>query len=169
MSLSALWRQNLMNIRQSKHLFLAGGRICHAIHPGQQCEPAYTGLSCTIVPAPWQPLNKPRTSLAKIDHTAVATSRSVHDQVFVRSLDFMKSLLAFVGLLFVLPGHSSLVAGDLTEDRCTALIAELQPGKDALWRTIPWKLSVLDARAAAFKQDKPIFIWAMDGHPLGCT
>tara|TARA_Y100000385_G_C13082348_1_gene634603 strand:- start:354 stop:608 length:255 start_codon:yes stop_codon:yes gene_type:complete len=84
-------------------------------------------------------------------------------------MGFMKSFLAFAGLLFALPVHSSLVAGDLTEDRCTALIADLQPGKDALWRTIPWKLSVLEARAVALKQDKPIFIWAMDGHPLGCT
>lgn len=158
-----------MNIREVKHRFLAVGRICHAIYPGQQREPAYTSLFCRIVPAPLQPLNKPRTSLVKINDTAVATSRSVHDQVFVRSMDLMKSLLAFVGLLFAPSVHSSLVAGDLTEARCTALIAELQPGKDALWRTIPWKLSVLEARAAAFKQDKPIFIWAMDGHPLGCT
>jgi hypothetical protein len=46
---------------------------------------------------------------------------------------------------------------------------ELQPSEDAAWRTIPWKTSMLDAQAAAAKQKKPIFIWAMDGHPLGCT
>jgi len=28
---------------------------------------------------------------------------------------------------------------------------------------------VLDAQAAATREGKPIFIWAMDGHPLGCT
>jgi len=28
---------------------------------------------------------------------------------------------------------------------------------------------VLDAQAAAAREGKPIFIWAMDGHPLGCT
>ena len=28
---------------------------------------------------------------------------------------------------------------------------------------------VLEARQEAAKQKKPIFIWAMDGHPLGCT
>ncbi|MGI9468691.1 MAG: hypothetical protein ACR2OA_16355 [Rubripirellula sp.] len=81
----------------------------------------------------------------------------------------MKRLLALMGVLFLVPLNPSLVAGDLTEQRCTELIAELQPGKNALWRTIPWKLSVVEAREAAFKQDKPIFIWAMDGHPLGCT
>ncbi|OUW84110.1 MAG: hypothetical protein CBD74_04735 [Saprospirales bacterium TMED214] len=81
----------------------------------------------------------------------------------------MKRMLVVVGLLLMVPAYTRLVAGDLTEERCSTLIAELQPGNDALWRTIPWKLSVLEARAAAFKQDKPIFIWAMDGHPLGCT
>lgn len=78
----------------------------------------------------------------------------------------MNRLLVF---LFVLLFSPPLLAGELTEKRCSELIAELQPGEEAIWRTIPWKLSVLEARAEAFKQDKPIFIWAMDGHPLGCT
>ena len=81
----------------------------------------------------------------------------------------MKSMLVLVGWFLMVPAYSRLVAADLTEERCSKLLAELQQGKDALWRTIPWKLSVLDARAAAFDQDKLIFIWAMDGHPLGCT
>lgn len=46
---------------------------------------------------------------------------------------------------------------------------ELQPDPKATWRTIPWKTSVLDAQAEAARTGKPIFIWAMDGHPLGCT
>ena len=29
--------------------------------------------------------------------------------------------------------------------------------------------AVLNAQQIAAKEDKPIFIWAMDGHPLGCT
>ena len=49
------------------------------------------------------------------------------------------------------------------------LHAALQPEADAPWRTIPWRVSLLAARQEAAKQQKPIFIWAMDGHPLGCT
>jgi hypothetical protein len=60
-------------------------------------------------------------------------------------------------------------AADLTEKEFRRLHAELQPSKDALWRTVPWKTSVLDAQQIAAKQNKPLFIWAMDGHPLGCT
>jgi len=37
------------------------------------------------------------------------------------------------------------------------------------WRSIPWKTSVVEAQREAAVEGKPIFIWAMDGHPLGCT
>jgi len=73
--------------------------------------------------------------------------------------------LAVCGVLWQMP----LSAQELTEDRFLELHAELQPDNTALWRTIPWKTSVLDAQQAAAEEKKPLFIWAMDGHPLGCT
>ena len=57
----------------------------------------------------------------------------------------------------------------LSETEFERLHAELQPAEDAPWRTIPWKVSLLEAQATAAREGKPIFIWAMDGHPLGCT
>ena len=56
-----------------------------------------------------------------------------------------------------------------TEAEFRRLHERLQPASDEPWRTIPWKIALLDAQRAAVKQNKPIFIWAMDGHPLGCT
>jgi diphthamide synthase subunit DPH2 len=56
----------------------------------------------------------------------------------------------------------------LTPAEFKLLHKELQPG-DEPWRTIPWKIALLDAQRTAAKSKKPIFIWAMDGHPLGCT
>lgn len=58
---------------------------------------------------------------------------------------------------------------DLSAAEFERLHAALQPEADAPWRSIPWRVSLLDARQEAAKQKKPIFIWAMDGHPLGCT
>ncbi len=72
-------------------------------------------------------------------------------------------LWGMVPLLFV---QSALA---LTKEEFQKLHRELQPNPKATWRTIPWKTSVLDAQAAANREGKPIFIWAMDGHPLGCT
>ncbi|MEO2088671.1 MAG: hypothetical protein ABGY75_04120, partial [Gemmataceae bacterium] len=33
---------------------------------------------------------------------------------------------------------------------------------------IPWLTSIWDAREKAAKEGKPILLWEMDGHPLGC-
>ncbi|MFT5467366.1 MAG: hypothetical protein ACI8UO_002470, partial [Verrucomicrobiales bacterium] len=57
----------------------------------------------------------------------------------------------------------------LDETTFEKLHAELQPDMTEPWRQIPWKISVLDAQRIAAREGKPIFIWAMDGHPLGCT
>lgn len=58
--------------------------------------------------------------------------------------------------------------GPLTHAEFLELHKELQPA-DEPWRTIPWKIALLDAQQGAAELKKPIFIWAMDGHPLGCT
>jgi hypothetical protein len=42
------------------------------------------------------------------------------------------------------------------------------PGEDA-WAKIPWLTDLWQARQLAAKQGKPILLWEMDGHPLGCT
>jgi hypothetical protein len=34
--------------------------------------------------------------------------------------------------------------------------------------TIPWETSLWDARVKAAAAGKPILLWEMDGHPLGC-
>lgn len=44
---------------------------------------------------------------------------------------------------------------------------QLQPPKGELWRSIPWKISVQDARAQAAREKKPVLLWGQRGHPLG--
>lgn len=62
-----------------------------------------------------------------------------------------------------------LTAAELNEADFLVLHSQLQPSKNELWRTIPWKITLIDAQRIAVQEKKPIFIWAMDGHPLGCT
>lgn len=58
------------------------------------------------------------------------------------------------------PETSSLDAG----------IASVLPRPDEdRWLKIPWMLDFAAARAEANEKGKPIFLWMMDGHPLGCT
>jgi hypothetical protein len=72
----------------------------------------------------------------------------------------MKTLIA-LGLL--------LAPDALTLAEFEKLHKELVPPTGEAWRTIPWKVSLLEARETAAKERKPIFMWSMDGHPLGCT
>jgi hypothetical protein len=37
------------------------------------------------------------------------------------------------------------------------------------WTAIPWLANLWEARQRAAAQGKPILLWEMDGHPLGCT
>lgn len=79
------------------------------------------------------------------------------------------SLLLLVPILGVCIFSSALRAGELSQADFERLYKELQPAVDEPWRTIPWKIRLLDAQETAAREKKPIFIWAMDGHPLGCT
>ena len=40
---------------------------------------------------------------------------------------------------------------------------------EAGWERVPWQTSLWEARRKAAQEGKPILLWEMDGHPLGCT
>ena len=88
---------------------------------------------------------------------------------FVKEIELYKTVIALLFLLAVATTSIGARAEELTPSKYRSLLEELQPAKDALWRTIPWKINLLDAQRQAVLESKPIFIWAMDGHPLGCT
>lgn len=37
------------------------------------------------------------------------------------------------------------------------------------WTQIPWEVDLWEARRQAREMGKPILLWAMNGHPLGCV
>jgi hypothetical protein len=43
-----------------------------------------------------------------------------------------------------------------------------QPGEER-WLEVPWQLDLLEARHLAKETGRPIFLWTMNGHPMGCT
>jgi len=55
-------------------------------------------------------------------------------------------------------------------DQLTRLHALIKPdaGEDR-WDRVPWRTSLWAARQEAARLGKPILLWEMDGHPLGCT
>lgn len=40
---------------------------------------------------------------------------------------------------------------------------------ESRWRDIPWQTDLREACRLAAEQGKPIFLWTMNGNPLGCT
>ncbi len=68
------------------------------------------------------------------------------------------------------PGGQPVAEQPATAAPLSELIAPLLPSeKENKWLQIPWRTDVLAARREAARQGKPIFMWLMDGDPLGCT
>ena len=58
----------------------------------------------------------------------------------------------------------------IRQEQADKLAAIIKPAKDEdKWATIPWQIDLWQARKLAAEQGKPILLWEMDGHPLGCT
>lgn len=66
------------------------------------------------------------------------------------------------------PIPTSNAAETLDEEDFRKLHAEIRPG-DEPWTSIPWQSSLVPAQHLAVSENKPLFVWAMDGHPMGCT
>jgi hypothetical protein len=49
-------------------------------------------------------------------------------------------------------------------------VASVLPSKDEdKWLSIPWRMNLMSARKEAQESGKPMFLWIMNGHPMGCT
>lgn len=76
--------------------------------------------------------------------------------------------LVAVGVFMVWPA-SVIPTETIADDEYAALLAALpvHPGEE-LYTTVPWETSLAAARTKAWTERKPLLIWSMDGHPLGC-
>ncbi len=59
-----------------------------------------------------------------------------------------------------------LQAGPSLEGRIRSVMPQASEEK---WLTIGWRTDLGAARKEAAKTGKPLFLWIMNGHPLGCT
>ena len=80
----------------------------------------------------------------------------------------MRAAVRFV-LPLVAVASTLGVEDQLTEARARKLHEQLRPDANDVWLTIPWRIDLLEAQNLAAEEGRPLFIWAMDGHPLGCT
>lgn len=45
----------------------------------------------------------------------------------------------------------------------------LPTAEESLWQTVPWRNNLMLARKEAQHVNKPLFLWIMNGNPMGCT
>ena len=77
-------------------------------------------------------------------------------------------LLAIFGATPAPPSPPADVA-PLSRAEFERLHRELVPSSPRTWEKVGWRVDLLSAREEARRSKRPIFLWAMNGHPLGCT
>jgi cell division protein FtsN len=82
----------------------------------------------------------------------------------------MISQAVLVAMLLLPLASATRGAEALTLEQFKQVRALVKPDPDEeKWAQIPWLSSLWEARKQAAKEGKPILLWEMDGHPLGCT
>lgn len=77
--------------------------------------------------------------------------------------------LLLTGLVAIVVAVPSLAAPPLSDDNTVKLRKIIRPGVgEDPFDTIPWETDLWEARMKAAAAGKPILLWEMDGHPLGC-
>ena len=83
---------------------------------------------------------------------------------------------AIATLLFLVPGIAlcadngqPLATSTFSAENAKLRTLVLPNPSEASYRTIPWRTSILQGIVDAQKNDKPVMIYLMNGHPLGCT
>lgn len=75
----------------------------------------------------------------------------------------------FCLLAFVLLSADGL-AEELNEKTFAVLRDRIRPKTaEVCYQTVDWLPTFWDGVIVAQKEDKPILLWAMNGHPLACT
>ena len=78
--------------------------------------------------------------------------------------------LIIVGVAALWPAVTGTAAEPIPPGHFQQLHALIRPQSlEEKWTRIPWLTSLWEARTRAAAEGKPILLWEMDGHPLGCT
>ena len=83
---------------------------------------------------------------------------------------FTNIRLLAVGLVCLAIAGLTRSAEPISPEKFAQVQSLVKPaaGEDK-WAEIPWQINLWEARTQAAKDGKPILLWEMDGHPLGCT
>ena len=79
----------------------------------------------------------------------------------------MKKILLLIVLYGCKSDHQPFNLNESTYDMWQEFI---RPTKNELaWAEIPWRSTFYDGLVESEREQKPLLLWVMNGHPLGCT
>lgn len=79
-------------------------------------------------------------------------------------------MLAVLTALAMLVPQDAALPDAPTARTLAAWIAAIEPDEvEAAYRSIPWRNALAPAIVEAQQLGRPILLWTMNGHPLGCT
>lgn len=84
----------------------------------------------------------------------------------------MTSALHFVVLSIAVLLNAGVLAQqpEFNDENYAAWREHILPSESELaFLSIPWQRTFKDGIIKADQADKPVLLWAMNGHPLGCT
>lgn len=85
-------------------------------------------------------------------------------------MKLLRRRLFLLGLTWLATGLNSPAAEQIRPEQFAKVQSLIKPDQtEDEWSRIPWMTDLWEARQLAAKQGKPILLWEMDGHPLGCT
>ena len=90
----------------------------------------------------------------------------------MRPMELRTSLLGLLAFFPLFGGcaTSAPLELSLTENNYANIREQVSPKQSELaWAQIPWRPSFHAGVADAQVQGKPVLLWVMNGHPLGCT
>src|SRR5262249_39703404 len=93
--------------------------------------------------------------------TLVIMTTSKHDWIVSIGSIFWCALMVLAVATDVGAENSGSVDREIT--------ALLPAADEDVFLTIAWHTQLMQARAEAARLKRPLFLWVMNGHPLGCT
>jgi len=86
-----------------------------------------------------------------------------------RTLLIGSILLPLAGLAWLHRPLSVLAVETMSEAEFAAILKAVPPRHgEEQYAEIDWQLDLIAAKHKAALERKPLLIWSMDGHPLGC-
>jgi len=79
-------------------------------------------------------------------------------------------LRGFLGTVVLIAAVAAQQPTDLNDNTFSQWRDRIRPKSEELcFATVDWLPTFWEGVMAAQEQDKPILLWAMNGHPLACT